>query len=466
MEANGRAEEAQRWKEAGNVAYRKHFLETAVEFYTRGALLDPSDVSFLTNRAAAFLLMGKLLEEYGSEEKLEKVDEAERWRELLEDQKRLALEAADRHRERGIRDRAQCCISLGHLPQGFKDAEKCVELDPAFLEVYVCKAKVQFLMENYKNALETYLEGLRCDPNNLEVLDGLMSGDVDLEDFEKMLVAILRRVRHPHLVTLFGACSESSSLVYEFLPNGSLEDFLLCEEKRRMLPWRSRIRIIAEICSVLIFLHKNKPHPVVHGDLKPANILLDANLVSKLTDFGISRALIQSSTNMSALHCITDPVGTALYMEPDFLTTGELTPHSDVYSFGIVVLRMLTGKPPGGIKKIVEDAMEKGDLNSVVDTSAGEWPDVHVQQLAHLAISCTESRRSRPDPSGEDVMDEPHFAADGFTYEGEAIRCWLSSGHDTSPMTNLPLGHSQLTPNYSLRSAIQEWLQQQRAASF
>lgn len=66
----------------------------------------------------------------------------------------------------------------------------------------------------------------------------------------------------------------------------------------------------------------------------------------------------------------------------------------------------------------------------------------------------------------QDVMDEPHFAADGFTYEGEAIRCWLSSGHDTSPMTNLPLGHSQLTPNYSLRSAIQEWLQQQRAASF
>nr|CAB3469766.1 unnamed protein product [Digitaria exilis] len=233
-----------------------------------------------------------------------------------------------------------------------------------------------------------------------------------------------------------------------------------------MLPWRSRIRIIAEICSALIFLHKNIPHPVVHGDLKPANILLDANLVSKLSDFGISRALIQSSTNMSALHCITDPVGTALYMEPDFLTTGELTPHSDVYSFGIVVLRMLTGKPPGGIKKIVEDAMEKGDLNSVVDTSAGEWPDVHVQQLAHLAISCTESRRSRPDLSGEDVMDEPHFAADGFTYEGEAIRCWLSSGHDTSPMTNLPLGHSQLTPNYSLRSAIQEWLQQQRAASF
>ncbi|RLN11635.1 hypothetical protein C2845_PM09G03830 [Panicum miliaceum] len=76
-------------------------------------------------------------------------------------------------------------------------------------------------------------------------------------------VAILSRVRHPHLVTLLGACSESSALVYEFLPNGSLEDFLVCADKRQTLLWQICTRIIAEICSALIFLHKNKPHPVV-----------------------------------------------------------------------------------------------------------------------------------------------------------------------------------------------------------
>ena len=217
-----------------------------------------------------------------------------------------------------------------------------------------------------------------------------------------MQVSILSRVRHPHLVTLLGACSESSALVYEFLPNGSLEDFLVCADKRKTLLWQIRTRIIAEICSALIFLHKNKPHPVVHGDLKPANILLDVNLVSKLSDFGISRLLIQSSTSNTTLYHTMHPVGTPLYMDPEFLATGELTPHSDVYSFGIVVLRLLTGKPPVGIKKIVEDAMMKGDLQSVVDSTAGEWPDVHVQQLAHLALSCMElSRRCRPDLSGE-----------------------------------------------------------------
>ncbi|KAK3131705.1 hypothetical protein QOZ80_6AG0510180 [Eleusine coracana subsp. coracana] len=784
MESSEREEEAQRAKEAGNDAYHKHFLETAVHHYTRGALLDPGDISFLTNRAATYLRMGKykdcvrdcdeavergreisadhkliakallrkasaLLEdascaedyasvvralqqslaEHYSEETLEKLDEAESARKELEEQERLDQEAADHHRERGneffkqkkyneaavhytqatkfcpkdprlFSNRAQCNIYLGALHQALEDAEKCIELDPTFLKGYLRKARVQFLMENYENSMATYLEGLKCDPNNLDVLDGLRrcaayikranGGDIELEDLKEMLgnfhsednflkfqnameetsilkmeasgerwkriesermartmeeylagvqqeleqlkvqhnevneklyeatehnenlqaqlsasgeqyewllsehdhllherdhavreveelrqrrgqmlsvlvtsmhcefssselehatenfsnslkigeggfgcvyrgilrnmtvamkvlkpdtlqgrsqfeqeVAILSRVRHPHLVTLLGACSESSTLVYEFLPNGSLEDFLVCADKRRTLLWQIRIRIIAEICSALTFLHKNKPHPVVHGDLKPANILLDVNLVSKLSDFGIARLLIQSSTNNTTLYRTMHSLGTPLYMDPEFLATGELTPHSDVYSFGIVVLRLLTGRPPVGIKKIVEDALEKGDLNSVVDASAGEWPDVHAQQLAHLALSCMElSRRCRPDLSGEvwrvveamrdastatlssasssrsapreictpsyfvcpisqDVMNDPHVAADGFTYEVEAIRGWLDSGHDTSPMTNLRLEHDELIPNRALRSAIQEWLQQQ-----
>ncbi|XP_047075062.1 U-box domain-containing protein 70-like isoform X2 [Lolium rigidum] len=304
-------------------------------------------------------------------------------------------------------------------------------------------------------------------------------------------VTILSRVRHPNLVTLLGACSELSTLVYEFLPNGSLEDFLVCEGKRATLTWQIRVRIIAEICSALIFLHENKPHPVVHADLKPSNILLDVNLVSKLSDFGISRLLIQSSNDNTTLYRTMHPLGTPAYMDPEFLATGEMTPRSDVYSFGIIVLRLLTGKPPVGVKRIVEDAMMQ----------AGEWPAVHVQQLAHMALGCTEpSRRCRPDLSGElwralesmrddatssspsssrsvldessipsyficpisqDVMNDPHIAADGFTYEGDLIRSWLNTGSDTSPMTNLPLEHDELIPNLALRSAIQEWHQQQ-----
>ncbi|KAE8766285.1 U-box domain-containing protein 33 [Hordeum vulgare] len=97
------------------------------------------------------------------------------------------------------------------------------------------------------------------------------------------LVAIHSRVRHPNLVTLLGAQPKSSALVYELLTNGSLEDFLLCADKRRALTWQMRVRVIAEICSALIFLHENKPDPIIHGDLRPANILLDACVAFKVT---------------------------------------------------------------------------------------------------------------------------------------------------------------------------------------
>ncbi|EMS67875.1 U-box domain-containing protein 33 [Triticum urartu] len=239
---------------------------------------------------------------------------------------------------------------------------------------------------------------------------------------------------------------------------------------------------------------------------EPANILLDANLVSKLGDFGICRLLTQSGTSTAAttLYRTTTPRGTFAYMDPEFLSSGELTPRSDVYSLGIIILQLLTGRRPQKIAEVVEDAVEKGELHTVLDTSAGAWPFVQANQLAHLGLRCAEmSRRRRPDlarevwtvveplmkaasltarrptfapspdeastpsyfvcPIFQEMMSDPHIAADGFTYEAEAIRGWLDSGHDTSPMTNLKLAHRELTPNRGLRSVILEWqLQHQR----
>lgn len=314
-------------------------------------------------------------------------------------------------------------------------------------------------------------------------------------------VDVLSKLRHPNLVMLIGACPEVWTLVYEYLPNGSLEDRLSCKDNSPPLSWQTRIRIATELCSVLIFLHSCKPHSIVHGDLKPANLLLDANFVSKLSDFGICRLLSQNdlSSDNTSLCCRTDPKGTFAYMDPEFLATGELTPKSDVYSFGIILLRLLTGRPALGITKEVKYALDTGRLNTLLDPLAGDWPFVQAEQLANLALRCCEmNRRSRPDlgtdvwrvlepmrascggstafrlgseercrppsyficPIFQEVMQDPHVAADGYTYEGEALRGWLDSGHDTSPMTNVALAHKNLVPNLALRSAIQEWLQQ------
>ncbi|RWW30158.1 hypothetical protein GW17_00005286 [Ensete ventricosum] len=305
---------------------------------------------------------------------------------------------------------------------------------------------------------------------------------------------VLSKVRHPNLVTLIGACSDVLALIYEFLPNGSLEDCLVCINSTPPLTWQVRTRIIGEICSALIFLHSDKPHAVVHGDLKPANILFDSNLVSKLGDFGICRFLVESNTTATLYHK-THQKGTFAYIDPEFLTTGELTPQSDVYAFGIIILRLLTGKPAPGIAREVQKALDDGYLHGVVDQSAGNWPFVQAKQLAHLGLRCSDSsRRNRPDlvaeiwrvlepmmkaasmyvssvsytllscrhHSFQELMSDPHIAADGFTYEAEAIKGWIDSGHETSPMTNLQLPNCELIPNRTLRSAIQEWLQLQK----
>ena len=202
---------------------------------------------------------------------------------------------------------------------------------------------------------------------------------------------VLSKLRHPNIVTLIGACPEACAVIYEYLPNGSLEDRLSCKDKSPPLSLQIRIRIAAEICSVLIFLHSCR---IIHGDLKPSKILLDAYFVSKLTGFELSHVVSHDeSSNDSELCRTTKLRGTIGYIDPAFVLTSKITSKSDVYSFGIVLLRMLTGKPPVDIAD-----MQDGNLTILYDPSAGDWPVVQAEQLAHLALRCCEKNpNSRPD---------------------------------------------------------------------
>lgn len=211
-----------------------------------------------------------------------------------------------------------------------------------------------------------------------------------------MQIADISRVRHPNLVTLIGACQESFALVYEFLPKGNLDDRLR-SHKQPPLTWQERTKIIYEICSVLTFLHSNKP-PIVHGDLQPANILFDANLVSKLGNLGIFRVQLNTASPD-----VIGPMENSMYMDPRYRMTGTLMPHSDVYSLGIIILQLLTGKNHDWrIAEVVKDAIKRDELCSALDPSAGNWPLVQVNQLAHLGLRCAKFRlRDRPDLAGD-----------------------------------------------------------------
>lgn len=309
-------------------------------------------------------------------------------------------------------------------------------------------------------------------------------------------VSIIRQGRHPNIVTFIGICSEASALVYEWLPKGNLEDCIVCTNDSPPLLWPIRTQIIGEVCCALLFLHSNKPTgALVHGDLRPCTILIDANYRSKLCNFGMSTLFLQPGT------CPPNLIARLPYMDPEFLTTGELTPLSDVYSLGVIILRLLTGMPPLNIAKKVAEALESDSLHMLIDKLAGDWPYMQAKQLALLGLECAETtREKRPDltkvwavveplmrkppaaswpyfqsaPGGscapayficpilKEIMKDPQMASDGFTYEAEAIRRWLDGGNIRSPMTNLALPNCDLIPNRSLRSSIQVYLQQQR----
>ncbi|XP_037493551.1 U-box domain-containing protein 35 [Jatropha curcas] len=218
-------------------------------------------------------------------------------------------------------------------------------------------------------------------------------------------VEVLSLIRHPNMVLLLGACPEYGVLVYEYMANGSLEDCLLRRGNSPVLPWQLRFRIAAEIATGLLFLHQTKPEPLVHRDLKPANILLDHNYVCKISDVGLARLVPAVAENVTQYH-MTSTAGTFCYIDPEYQQTGMLGVKSDVYSLGIMLLQILTAKPPMGLTHIVEQAIEKGSLKEVLDPAVTDWPMEETLTFAKLSLRCAELRRKdRPD-LGKEVLVE------------------------------------------------------------
>ncbi|GAQ91971.1 Serine Threonine protein kinase [Klebsormidium nitens] len=212
------------------------------------------------------------------------------------------------------------------------------------------------------------------------------------------------RVRHPHVTMLLGTCLEPRAcLVYDLMPNGSLDDRLNRAGGSAALTWQARARIAAEVAVVLLALHSARPAPIIHRDVKPANILLDRNLVSKLCDVGLAEIAPQLApgANLRAASHVSSrggsAVGTFAYMDPQYANEGEYGPASDVFAFGVVLLQLLTGKPPVGLRRVVSEAVSAGRLRTVLDAAAGSWPAEDAAALARLAIACTETaRKDRP----------------------------------------------------------------------
>ncbi|KQJ88559.1 hypothetical protein BRADI_4g19550v3 [Brachypodium distachyon] len=220
----------------------------------------------------------------------------------------------------------------------------------------------------------------------------------------------LSKVRHPNLVCLFGYCDDGTDqyLVYEYCANGNLAQNLLRSDS--VLPWPTRVKILRDCASVLRFLHTHSDGCIVHRDIKLTNILLTENMEPKLSDFGLAKLLAMEETKV-----FTDVRGTIGYMDPEYITHSKLTCSSDIYSFGVVVLQLLSGRKVIELDIVARDSLTK----KAKDVVSGKKPldefidnrirdEVNIEDfvlILKIAVLCV-AHSSVGRPTIKDVYEE------------------------------------------------------------
>jgi len=215
-------------------------------------------------------------------------------------------------------------------------------------------------------------------------------------------VSLLGRLHHRNLVNLVGYCVDKGQhmLIYQFMSNGSLADLLYSQEKE-VLSWDERLQIAIDISHGIGYLHDGAVPPVIHRDLKSANILLDRSMTAKVADFGLSKEVAFDGSKSGIK-------GTYGYIDPEYITTNKLTMKSDIYSFGIILFELITAiHPHQNLMQYVNlAAMSPDGVDEIVDKRLiGECNIFEVRNLASIAHKCLR-KTSRRRPSIAEVSQE------------------------------------------------------------
>jgi serine/threonine protein kinase len=220
-------------------------------------------------------------------------------------------------------------------------------------------------------------------------------------------VEIISRVHHRHLVSLVGYCIAGNQrmLVYEFVANNTLEHHLYAKDGP-VMDWSTRMKIALGSAKGLAYLHEDCHPRIIHRDIKAANILLDNNFEAMVADFGLAKLTTDTNTHVS-----TRVMGTFGYLAPEYASSGKLTDRSDVFSFGVMLLELLTGRRPIDTTNYMEDSLvdwarpllsaalagETGFAELVDPRLGGEYSVVEVERLAACAAASTRhSAKRRP----------------------------------------------------------------------
>ncbi|KAL5707332.1 hypothetical protein ACHQM5_025391 [Ranunculus cassubicifolius] len=237
---------------------------------------------------------------------------------------------------------------------------------------------------------------------------------VDKSQIEQFIneVVILTQINHRNVVKLLGCCLETEIplLVYEYICNGTLYDHIHKRGLWSKLSWQNRLRIATETAGALGYLHSAASIPIIHRDVKSANILLDDNYNAKVADFGASRLIPLDQTQISTL-----VQGTLGYLDPEYFRTSKLTEKSDVYSFGVLLVELLTGEKPLSFERSEErrnltayflvSMQENTLLNITEEHLIDEVDNEQVVSVAKLAMRCL-NLRGEERPTMKQVLRE------------------------------------------------------------
>lgn len=221
-------------------------------------------------------------------------------------------------------------------------------------------------------------------------------------------VVLLSRIHHRNLVAFLGYCHEDGRniLVYEFMHNGTLKEQLHRRDKH--ISWIKRLEIAEDAAKGIEYLHTGCTPSIIHRDIKTSNILLDKHMRAKVSDFGLSKLLAAEGKDS---HASTNVRGTMGYLDPQYYVSQQLTEKSDMYSFGIILLELISGCPPistiafgdnfRNIGPWAKFYYESGDIEAIIDPSistAAEYQDVQsVWKIAEAAVRCIDAEpRKRP----------------------------------------------------------------------